>query len=147
MMNDIFGQDILLDHNGQAVIAANGELVLTDGVETGLQDIREAMKTPIGSLFYDEAYGGRVHEWIRQENTATNRIGFTAEVKRILRNEPRVEIGSEACRIRSWNERGIQAEASWQWIGQSHMNNLVIGIDPATMEVVIKDGRSNSASL
>lgn len=146
-MADIFGQDIKLNIEGQALIAANGELVLTEGVETGLQDIREAMKTPIGSLFYDKAYGGRIHEWIKDENTETNRIGFTAEVKRILRNDPRVEIGSESCRISSWNERGMEVEARWQWIGQSHMNNLVIGIDPATMEVVIEDVHSNSASL
>lgn len=146
-MDDIFGQDIELGEDGQAAIAANGELVLTDGVGTGLQDIREALKTPIGSLFYDEAYGGRVHEWIKEENTQASRIGFIAEVKRILRSDPRVVIGSEACRIRSWNEKGLEAEASWQWIGQSHINNLVIGIDPATIEVVIKDGRSNSTSF
>ncbi|SCY88281.1 hypothetical protein [Desulfoluna spongiiphila] len=146
-MEHIFGQDIKLDSQGHALIAANGELVLTEGVDTGLQDIREALKTPVCTLFYDETYGGRIYHWIKDENTETHRMGFTAEVRRILRNDPRVETGSETCRIRSWDEKGIEAEAGWQWIGQSHMNNLVIGIDPATMEVVIKDGCSHSTSF
>ena len=37
---DLWGQDIALDDSGQARVAANGELLLTDGVETGVQDIR-----------------------------------------------------------------------------------------------------------
>ena len=52
-MNDLWGQDIALDGSGQARVAANGELVLTDGVDTGVQDIRlrmlmRAVKNPLG---------------------------------------------------------------------------------------------------
>ena len=146
-MAHIFGQEIKLGGDGQAAIAANGELVLTEDVETGLQDIRVAMGTPIGSLFYDETYGGRIYHWIKDENTEASRAGFAAEIRRVLRMDPRVTIGSETCRVCSWDEKGIEAETGWQWVGQSHINNLVIGIDPATMEVVIKDVRSHSASF
>ena len=48
---DLWGQDIALDDSGQAKVAANGELVLTDGVETGVQDIRTRIFTRLGSLF------------------------------------------------------------------------------------------------
>lgn len=43
---DLWGQDIALDGSGQARVAANGELVLTDGVDTGVQDIRLAHVHP-----------------------------------------------------------------------------------------------------
>jgi hypothetical protein len=39
-MTNIFAQDIALDASGQAKVAANGELILTTGPETGVQDIR-----------------------------------------------------------------------------------------------------------
>ena len=34
---DLWGQDIALDADMQAQVAANGTLVLTDGVDTGVQ--------------------------------------------------------------------------------------------------------------
>ena len=53
-MSDIWGQDIALDASGQARVAANGELVLTEGVETGVQDVRIRLSTYLGTLFYDK---------------------------------------------------------------------------------------------
>ena len=51
MPTDLWGQDIALDVDGQAKVAANGELVLTEGVDTGVQDIRLRLFTRLGSLF------------------------------------------------------------------------------------------------
>lgn len=61
---DLWGQDIALDESGQAKIAASGELILTDGLETGLQDIRLRLFTRLGTLFYDEDFGSLLHDWI-----------------------------------------------------------------------------------
>ena len=47
---DLWGQDIALDDSGQAKVAANGELVLTSGVETGVQDIKLRLFTRLGAL-------------------------------------------------------------------------------------------------
>ena len=49
---DLWGQDIALDADMQAQVAANGTLVLTDGVDTGVQDIRLRLFTRLGNLFY-----------------------------------------------------------------------------------------------
>ena len=73
---DLWGQDIALDDSGQVKVAANGELVLTDGVETGVQDIRIRIFTRLGSLFYDTDFGSLIHDWILEESTAANRAAF-----------------------------------------------------------------------
>lgn len=138
MQDDIFGQDIKLDSSGQALVAANGELVLTQGVETGTQDIRLRLFTPLGTLFYDKEFGSLIHEWIHEENTLSARMAFCAEVTRRVRLDPRVEFGSETCSILSWDETGIKASVTWQFINEDHVQNLVIETNNK-LEMVIKD--------
>ena len=75
---DLWGQDIALDGSGQARVAANGELVLTDGVDTGVQDIRLRMFTRLGKLFYDRQFGSLIHDWILEESTAADARSITA---------------------------------------------------------------------
>ena len=65
--NELWGQDIALDDNGQARVAANGELVLTDGVETGVQDIKLRLFTRLGSLFYDLDFGSLIAQGLPAE--------------------------------------------------------------------------------
>ena len=137
-MGELWGQDIKLDENGQAMVSATGELLLTEGPETGVQDIRIMLDTPLGSLFYDSDFGSMVHLWGKEENTLSNRMAFCAEVARRINGDERVTYGSATCTIVSWNEKGINAEASWEFIGSDHVYNHVISTG-ATMEMVIKD--------
>ena len=138
LQDDIFGQDIRMNDTGQAVVAANGELVLSSGPGTGCQDIRIRLFTPLGTLFYDHEFGSLLHEWVKDENTLSSRMAFCAEVARRVRQDPRVKFGSESCVIRSWDETGIRAGVSWKFINETHIYNLVIQVGN-DMEMVIKD--------
>ena len=126
-MSDIWGQDIQLGDDGQAVVAANGELVLTDGTGTGVQDIRLRLLTPLGELFYDVEFGSLLHEWIKEESTSLTRMGFEQEVVKRLELDPRVTIGTAACAVTAWDETGITAVASWTFISETHPENQVLG--------------------
>ena len=136
---DIFGQDIKLGTDGQAMVAANGELLLTSGVETGLQDIMLRLKTPLEELFYDIEFGALIHEWYEDENTASNRAGFEAEVELRIESDPRVELGTVSCSVVSWDETGFIASASFQFITEDHPFNLVINYSATTKDLVIND--------
>jgi hypothetical protein len=138
-MTNIFAQDIALAASGQAKVAANGELILTTGPETGVQDIRLRLTTYIGSLFYDKEFGSTLPDWIMDENTELARLGFNAEVKRRIGEDPRVQAGSVACRVSAWDDQGLRAEASFWFIGEDHARNLVIEADRSKKEMVIKD--------
>lgn len=138
-MIDLFGQDIKLDAAGQALVAANGELLLTEGVETGVQDVRLRIGTPLEELFYDIEFGSLVHEWYRDENSRANRMGFEAEVEQRIEQDPRVVLGTVTCRVISFDETGFTAQAAWEFIGEDHPFNLVISYVSDKKEMVIRD--------
>ncbi len=138
-MSDLFGQDIKLDEDMQAIVAADGSLILTQGLETGLQDIRLRLFTRIESLFYDKAFGSLVHDWIKEENSLGNRLSFEAEVTRRINRDPRIVVGSAVCTVTSWDEIGIVAEASFEFIDQDHPYNLAITIGADKMSMILAD--------
>ncbi len=137
-MSDVYGQDIKLGADLQAVVAANGEPVLTDGPETGVQDIKLALFTYKGSLFYDIEFGSTVLDWIREESTNATRSAFCVEVQRCIHTDPRVVPMSAKCKIISWDHTGIIATASWQFINVTHPYNLIfeVGVDGRIEEVM-----------
>ena len=140
MREEIYGQDILLDDNMQAPLAATGEAVTSDGVQTVLQDIKLRLFTPLGSLFYDKAFGSRIIEFVKDENTMGNRLSLVAEIKSRIGMEPRVVPGKTQCKIISWDHAGVVCEASFELIDETHPFNLVI--ENSGMEMVIKDVNS-----
>ena len=144
---DQWGQDVALDRDGQARVAANGELMLTDGPATGVQDIGLRLTTPLGSLFYDTGFGSLVHEWIFEESTEETRAGLVAEL--ILRTEldPRVVPYSARASILAWNDEEVVAPLSWRFIGEDQPYNLILQADKSTKELVIQDAKPNPDSL
>ncbi len=138
-MDDVFGQDVQLGDDEKALVAANGELLLTDGSATGVQDIRLRLFTPLHELFYDDDFGSLIHEWYLEENTIGNRNGFEAEVEQRIDADPRVVLGTVACKVVRWDETGFVCTAQWEFITETHPFNLVIAYDSTNKELVIKD--------
>lgn len=138
MKEEIYGQDILLGENMQAVTAATGEVVVSDGIQTALQDIKLRIFAPLGSLFYDKGFGSRLIEFVKDENSLANRLAVITEVKGCVNMEPRVAPGKTQCKIISWDHAGIVCEASFELIDETHPFNLIIEIN-SDMEIVIKD--------
>lgn len=138
MREKIYGQDILLDENMQASLAATGEAIVSDGIQTALQDIKLRLFTPLGSLFYDKEFGSRIIEFVKDENTMSNRLSLIAEIKSCINMEPRVAPGKIQCKIASWDYAGVVCEASFELIDETHPFNLIIEIN-SDMEIVIKD--------
>lgn len=137
-MEEIYGQDILLDSDNQALVAANGEAVVSDGIQTVLQDIKLRLFTPLGELFYDREFGSRIHEFVKDENTPATRMALVAEVARRIGLEPRVQLGTVRCRLLKWDPEGVVLRADFYLIAVDHPFNLVIEIDESKA-LVIKD--------
>ncbi|MCP4162603.1 MAG: GPW/gp25 family protein [Deltaproteobacteria bacterium] len=137
--NEIFGQDVKLDSNFQVVSAANGEVVLTEGSETGVQDIRLRFKTPKGSLFYDPDYGSELFKYYYAENTKGNRLGIVSEIRSCLNADPMVKHNSVKAAVKSWDEKGVVVDFSWVFIGEDSEHNKVLSINSENMDMVIKD--------
>jgi hypothetical protein len=136
---DLWGQDIALDGYGQALVAANGELVLTDGPETGEQDIRLRLFTRLGSLFYDTGFGSLIHDWILEESTEENRAAFCAEVLMRVEADPRVVPYSVLTSILKWDDAQLIASVSWRFIDVDQPFNLVMQLHKDTKELIVQD--------
>lgn len=144
---DLWGQDIALDTLGRAKVSASGELILTDGPETGEQDIRLRLFTRLGALFYDEDFGSLLHDWILEESTPESRDAFCAEVVMRVEADPRVEPYSVSSVILNWNEREIVAEARWRFVGEDQPFNLVMQLNKNTRELIVQDVKPTSDAL
>lgn len=147
MSTDLWGQDIALDAQGQARVAANGEVILTEGVETGVQDIRLRIFTRLGGLFYDSGFGSLIHDWILEDSTDATRAAFESEIVQRVEEDPRVVIGSVRCSVTRWTERLIEARASWRFIDEDTPLNLVLQVNKLTMEMVIQDAEPRNDSF
>ncbi|WP_165064442.1 baseplate assembly protein [Desulfovibrio sp. ZJ200] len=144
---DLWGQDIALDASGQARVAASGELVLTDGVETGVQDIVLRIFTRLGGLFYDTSFGSLIHDWILEESTAANRAALEAEIIMRVEEDPRVVVGSVRCSVTRWDETSITAHVFWRFIDEDTPLNLVLRFNKLTMELVVEDVQPRNDSF
>ena len=142
-MTGLWGQDIALDVNLQAKVAANGELVLTENVETGVQDIRLRLMTYLGTLFYDLDYGSLIPDWFYEDSTPVTRDAFIAELIMRVEADPRVEFGSVSAAIIAWNEKSISATIDWKFIDEDQPMNLVLQYDKDIRQLIISVGRKN----
>lgn len=144
---DLWGQDIALDAQGQAKVAANGELVLTDGVETGVQDIGLRLFQRLGVLFYDTSFGSLIFDWIYEENTPENRNAFVDEVITRVEMDPRVVPYSVNAAILKWDEKTFIASVDWRFIEEDQPHNLIMQFDKQTKELIVHDTKADPRSF
>lgn len=144
---DLWGQDIALDASGQALVAANGELILTDGVDTGVQDVRLRLFTRLGELFYDADFGSLIHDWILEESTAATRAALASEVIMRVELDTRVVVGSVSCAIQRWDETSVTALLQFSFVDEDTPLNLVLQANKLTAALVIQNVNPRGDSL
>ncbi len=136
---DTFGQDILLNEDGQAAVAANGELVWCDGEAAAVQDIRLRVLTMLGGLFYDRKFGSTIPNYIFGDNTKAERLSLSAEVKRRVEMDARVAGGTVASVIRAWNERGITLDIGWRFKNGLDPQNITVTLNRSLGNTLMED--------
>lgn len=126
MNDDFFGSDIKLNGDGDVIVAANGELVLTNNIDTLHQDIRLRLTTGLGTLFYDSSYGSNLPLFINDDEEDTTSI--EAEIIRSVEKDPRIEPYSVTAKVTGQTTDGVTVSLSWQCIGIDSVLNEVIAI-------------------
>lgn len=135
----MWGQDIALGDDGQAKVAASGELVLTRDVETGVQDILLRLFIRLGTLFYDSEFGSLISDWFYEESTPHSRLAFLAEVTRRVEMDPRVVLNTVRTTLLKWDEKSIHVSVAWLFIDVDQPMNLVLQYDKSVQELIIND--------
>jgi phage baseplate assembly protein W len=142
---ELYGQDIRLDANGQAIIAANGQLALTSEAGAAIQDIGLSLTWPLGCLFFDIEFGSELYKFVHDENTALNRAAMLSEVRRCVYYDPRVVWGSVSAEIISWDEREIVISLQGELTKESNPFNMVFSVG-SDQSIIIKDINSNAGT-
>ncbi len=137
-MKDNYGQDVLLDEYLKPVLTESGDVALTEGPQTIVQEIKIALATPLGSLFYDKDFGGELHLFKNTENTELERQLFVSEITRVINSNERVVANKTDVKISKWDETGITIEAKLYLLDEAHPSNLIIEQN-SDLSLLIKD--------
>lgn len=137
--DNIFGSDILLDEDRQAIVAANGELVWCDGLTAAVQDIKLRVFTYLKGLFYDQEFGSTIPDYIHEENTKSNRLSLNAEVQRRVEMDSRVLAGSVTSKILKWDENGIMIEVCWTFWDSEEPQNITLTLKRPAKDRLLED--------
>ncbi|MGD9809632.1 MAG: baseplate assembly protein [Deferribacterales bacterium] len=131
-------KDIYVDENLTPAVTAQGEVLMVSGVQVILQDIALRLKTPLGSLFYDEEFGSLLYLFKNDENTAVNRQAIIAEIENRIDLDTRVIPLSVSASVISWDKEGISVSASFRLYETEteYFMHISIGDD---INVVVQD--------
>lgn len=100
-------EDILLDENGNFVVAANGDMETVSGDNCLLQDVRHRLLTFPGDLWTDTEYGAGIQRYIQAEDTEMNRLELQQRIKTRIAMDTRIDQESIKVTISSWERDKI----------------------------------------
>jgi len=132
-MSTDFGSDIKLGDNYDPIITATGEPVIIAGPASVAQDVRLAIQTPKGGLFYDPEFGSDVVDYVHDDCTDTNLRHLEIDLADSILSDPRVEYNSVSISAAGLVDGKIQAGCSFICGGVRNQYRIVVG---QTVEVV-----------
>lgn len=140
----LFGSDMLLDDNFDAVLTASGLAVEISGERVVVQDIRLALVQQLGELFYDQDHGGRLHDFLFSEDNLSARLSIIAECKRVLKRDARIiQKSIKVVDLQKTVVHELEFDITFILIGIDIPQNLTLSIGGDT-GLIIKDANPNT---
>lgn len=96
-MAGLYDTDIKLDEQGRLTPAANGDAPLASGFDCIMQDIRLEAMTQAGDLFYDQAWGWSLYDFMQSLDDELTIIEVQQRIKGKL--SQREEISPESIQV------------------------------------------------
>ena len=135
-MAGLHDTDIKLDNNWQLTAAANGDAPLLSNADCLIQDIRLEALSQEGELFYDEAWGWSLLDFIQTQDEELTRVEIEQRIRTKLSR--REEINHETIKTElSFEDDKITAKVTFKLINDSRQYNLDVVLDRVRAEVVI----------
>jgi len=94
MREDYLGTDILFDVDGDLAVSATGDLVIVNGRDCLLQDVRDRLETLPGDLFGHSSWGCGIGKLLGAPDTPLNRALAVRYIRYALEAEPRIDDSS-----------------------------------------------------
>lgn len=127
--------DIRLDDNWQLTQATNGDAPLVADLDAFLQDIRLEAVTQEGDLFYDQAYGWSLMDFLQSSDDEFTKLEIKERVKSKLSN--REEIDTESISVNVTFEKDLLlVQAYFRSNGSDTMQSVAVSLDRIQVEVI-----------
>ncbi len=127
--------DIASDFLGSDILLKDGEIILNFGdfeivkeQDNLVASVINRLQTPLGSVFFDEEYGSRIHEFIQVGINENLLINFETEIRDTIENEDRVDEDSIEVDV-EYIDNVLQAKISFTPLEEDTLLNLVLTID------------------
>jgi len=127
MIEDYLGFDIQFDEDGDLAVSSTGDLVIVQGRNCLLQDVRNRLDVLNGDLFSHEDWGCGITRLLGASDTALNRALAIRYLRHALEEEPRIEDNSISIKPLLFNSEEKRFEISFKTVGGTSSDSMVWG--------------------
>ena len=127
MKEDYLGVDVLFDAEGDMVVSPTGDLVIVQGRNCLLQDVRDRLETLSGDLFSHEDWGCGITRLLGAPDTPLNRALAIRYLRHALEAEPRIEDNSISIKPLVFNAEEKRFEISFKSVNGISGESMIWG--------------------
>lgn len=131
-LNDV---DIKLDMDWQLAPAANGDALLTSGIECVLQDIQCEALSQEGELFYDEEWGWSLLDFVQAQDEELTRVEMRQRIETKLSRRPEIDVESIEVSINFQSDK-LLISVAFKFADSPEKYELNFTLDRVKVEVV-----------
>ena len=137
MQENSLGTDVLFDADGDLVVSPTGDLVIAQGRNCLLQDIRDRLETLPSDLFAHSAWGCGIKRLLGAPDTPLNRALAIRYLRHALEEEPRIEDNSISIKPLVFNSEEKRFEISFKSVNGIDVESMIWGFGANDMNVVV----------
>lgn len=130
--------DIKLDDEWQLTQATNGDAPLVSDLDAFLQDIRLEAITQEGELFYDQAYGWSLMDFLQGSDDEFKMLEIKERVKSKLSNREEIDAESISVEV-GFEEDLLRVQAYFRLNNSEDTQSVVVSLDRIRVEVTEVD--------
>ena len=127
MKEDYLGADVLFDAEGDLTVSPTGDVVIVQGRNCLLQDVRNRLEILPGDLFSHEDWGCGITRLLGVPDTPLNRALAIRYLRHALEVEPRIEDNSISIKPLVFNSEEKRFEISFKTMGDTSSDSMVWG--------------------
>ena len=137
MREDYLGTDVLFDADGDLAVSATGDLVIVQGRDCLLQDVRDRLETLPGDLFAHSDWGCGIKKLLGAPDTPLNRALSIRYLRYALEAEPRIEDNSISIKPLVFNSEEKRFEISFKSVNGISNESMIWGFGLSEIVAVV----------
>lgn len=138
-------EDILLDDDGNFVVAVDGDMETVTGLECLIQDVKHRLATFPGDLWLHREYGAEIPIYIQSVDTELNRLELAQVIRLAIQQDEKIDPESISITINSWERDYIEIKVSFKPV--DNYNEDEVPATSADIIITIGNGQMEVTNL